>query len=90
MYSLNPYSNDTRYEIVSNAIGITASNRFFEMIILRPTSSATTNTNANRYPPRPSFQLQAMESGYAIIAKRIGLAMINIPRIKFQFCINLT
>jgi len=28
-----------------------------------------------------------MESGNAIIAKRIGLEIIKIPRIRFQFCI---
>jgi len=30
-----------------------------------------------------------MESGNAIIAKRIGLEMMAIPKIKFQFCITL-
>ena len=68
-------------------MGITASRRFFEMTILRPMSSATTKTSAKRYPPLPSFQLQATESGNAIIEKRIGLAIIKIPIIRFQFCI---
>jgi hypothetical protein len=50
-------------------------------------SSATTKTSAKKYPPRPSFQLQATESGNAIIEKRIGLEIIKIPNIKFQFFI---
>jgi hypothetical protein len=73
--------------MVRNAIGITASNRIFEMTILRPIISAATKTSAKRYPPLPSFQLQDIESGNAIIAKRIGLEMIKIPKIRFQFCI---
>ena len=52
-------------------------------------NNVTTKTSAKRYPPRPSFQLQATESGYAIIENRIGLAIIKIPAIKFKFCITL-
>ena len=42
--------------------------------------------SAKRYPPRPSFQLHAIESGKTAIAKSIGLAMMPIPMIRFQFC----
>jgi hypothetical protein len=59
------------------------------MTIFNPINSATIKIRAKKYPPRPSFQLQAMESGNAIIAKRIGLEMMAIPKIKFQFCITL-
>ena len=38
--------------------------------------------------PRPSFQLQAIESGNAIIANRIGLEIIKIATKRFQFCIQ--
>jgi len=46
--SLKPYSKETKYAIVTNAKGIAASNRFLEITILRPTSSATTKINAKR------------------------------------------
>jgi len=47
--------------------------------------SATMNTTANKNPPRPSFQLMLMVSGYAASANRVGVAMRMIPRIRF-FC----
>ncbi|AFS82466.1 hypothetical protein NSED_03300 [Candidatus Nitrosopumilus sediminis] len=75
--------------MVTSAIGITDSNLFLEITIFNPINSATMKIRAKKYPPLPSFQLQAMESGNAIIEKRIGLEMIRIPKIKFQFCIKL-
>jgi hypothetical protein len=43
--------------------------------------------SAKKYPPLPSFQLHAIESGNAMIEKRIGLEIMEIPKNKFQFCI---
>ncbi len=42
-----------RYAITMDAIGITESNLFLEIIILRPINSATTNTSAKINPPLP-------------------------------------
>ena len=39
--------------------------------------------------PQITFQLQVTESGNAIIEKRIGLEIIKIAKIKFQFLIKL-
>ena len=64
-----------------------AKSLFFEIPSFKPNSSATKNTTANMNPPRPSFQLMLMVSGYAASANRVGLAMRIIPRRRF-FCIK--
>ena len=63
--------------------------RFLEMTIFNPTSSAAINTSPKRYPPRPSFQLHAIVSGYAIIANKMGLEIMRMADIRFQFWIFL-
>ena len=84
--SRSPFSKAYRYAMAAAAIGTAASMRRLAIASFNPTSSATTNTSPNRYPPRPSFQLHAIDSGYARTAKSIGPDTVTMPRIRLQLC----
>ena len=85
MYSCSPLSNATRYAITIMAKGMIANSFFFEIPSFIPKSSATRKIIANKNPPRPSFQLMLMVSGYATNANKVGHEINTIPAIKLLF-----